>query len=128
MERELRRHLECGILAYGFARARFPDCGHHFLVAFPCKGGVCPSCNARPMAETAAHLVAHIFPSLPVCQWAPSVPKRLRWYLEREPQAVSAVLHSPLRVIEAHLRCSSSARSRRAGAPAMLLRSTAVRA
>jgi len=37
------------------------------------------------------------------------VPKRLRWYLEREPQAVSAVLHILLRVIEGHLRRSSDA-------------------
>jgi hypothetical protein len=57
LEREFRRYLECGILAYGFARARCPDCGHDFLVAFSCKGrGLCPSCNARRMAETAAHL------------------------------------------------------------------------
>jgi hypothetical protein len=50
--------LECGILAYGFACARCPECGHDFLVAFSCKGwGLCPSCNARRMAETAAHLV-----------------------------------------------------------------------
>ena len=27
-------------------------------------------------------------------QWVLSVPKRLRWYLEREPQALSAVLRS----------------------------------
>jgi hypothetical protein len=33
----------------------------------------------------------------------------LRWYLEREPQAVSAVLHILLRVIEAHLRQGSGA-------------------
>jgi anaerobic ribonucleoside-triphosphate reductase len=53
VEREFRRYLECGILAYGFARARCPDCGHDFLVAFSCKGrGLCPSCNARRMAET----------------------------------------------------------------------------
>jgi len=38
VERELRRYLECGILAYGFARARCPECGHDFLVAFSCKG------------------------------------------------------------------------------------------
>ena len=38
VEREFRRYLECGILAYGFARARCPDCGHDFLVAFSCKG------------------------------------------------------------------------------------------
>ena len=88
VERELRRYLECGILAYGFARARCPECGHDFLVAFSCKGrGVCPSCNARRMAETAAHLVDHVFPPLPVRQWVLSVPKRLRCYLEREPAA-----------------------------------------
>ena len=56
------------------------------------------------MAETAAHLVDHVLPPLPVRQWVLSVPKRLRWYLEREPRAVSAVLHNLLRVIEAHLR------------------------
>ena len=110
VEREFRHYLECGILAYGFPRARCPDCGHDFLVAFSCKGrGLCPSCNARRMAETAAHLVDHVFPPLPVRQWVLSVPKRLRWYLEREPRAVSAVLHILLRVIEAHLCRSSDA-------------------
>jgi len=75
-----RHYLECGILAYGFARARCPGCGHDFLVAFSCKGrGLCPSCNARRMAETAAHLVDHVIPPLPVRQWVLSVPKRLRW-------------------------------------------------
>ena len=70
VERELKRYLECGILTYGFARARCPACGHDFLVAFSCKGrGVCPSCNARRMAETAAHLVDHVVPPLPVRQW-----------------------------------------------------------
>ena len=35
--------------------------------------------------------------------------KRLRWYLEREPQAVTIVLQILLRVIEAHLRQGSGA-------------------
>jgi hypothetical protein len=61
------------------------------------------------MAETAAHLVDHVFPPLPVRHWVLSVPKRLRWYLEREPRAASAVLHLFLRVIEAHLRQASAA-------------------
>jgi hypothetical protein len=55
VEGEFRRYLECGILAHGFARARCGECGHDFLIAFSCKGrGVCPSCNARRMVETAA--------------------------------------------------------------------------
>jgi hypothetical protein len=55
VEGAFRRYLECGILAHGFARARCGECGHDFLIAFSCKGrSVCPSCNARRMAETAA--------------------------------------------------------------------------
>ena len=48
VEREYRRDLECGILAHGFARARWGQCGHDFLIAFSCKGcALCPSCKAR---------------------------------------------------------------------------------
>jgi len=74
-EREFRRYLDCGILAHGFARARCADRGHDFLVAYSCptgisfghKGrGVCPSCTTRRMVETAAHLVDHVLPRLPV--------------------------------------------------------------
>ncbi len=76
----LRKYLECGIFAHGFARARCDDCGHDYFVAFSCKGrGVCPSCNNRRMVETAAHLGDHVFPRLPVRQRVVSVPKRLRW-------------------------------------------------
>jgi len=42
---------------------------------------VAPSCNTRRMAETAAHLVDHVFPSLPVRQWVLAVPKWLRYFL-----------------------------------------------
>ena len=69
-ERELRRFLECGILAYGFAGGRCEECGHDFLIAFSCKDrAVCPSCNARRMVETTIHLVDHVLPRLPVRQW-----------------------------------------------------------
>jgi len=51
----------------------------------------------RRMAETAAHLVDHVIPPRPLRQWVLSVPKRRRWYLKREPKAVSAVLHILLR-------------------------------
>jgi hypothetical protein len=78
------------------------------------------------MAETAAHLVDHVFPPLPVRQRALSVPKRLRWYLEREPRALSAVLHIFLSVIEAHLRQGSGASAHaRFGAVSFIHRSGA---
>lgn len=55
---EFEAFLECGILAHGFLRLRCGDCAHEKLVAFSCtRRGFCPSCGARRMAETAAHLV-----------------------------------------------------------------------
>ena len=33
VENELRGNLRCGILAHGFARARYSSCGHNFLMA-----------------------------------------------------------------------------------------------
>ena len=102
------KYLECGIFAHGFARARCGDCGHDFLVAFSCKGrGVCPSCNARRMAETAAHLTYHVFPRLPVRQWVLSVPKRLRYFMQRDGPVLGMVLRIFLRVIAQTLQASS---------------------
>ena len=92
VEDELRGYLRCEILSFGFARARCGTCGHDVLVAFSCKGrGVCPSCNGRRMAQTAAHLVDHVIPPVPMRQWVISVPKRLRWFLGFRPEAVSAL-------------------------------------
>jgi hypothetical protein len=57
-----RKYLECGIFAHGFARVRCGHCGDDFLIAFSCKGrALCPSCNTRRMALTAAHLTDHVF-------------------------------------------------------------------
>ena len=72
---EFDAFLECGILAHGFLRLRCGDCGHDKLVAFSCKRrGFCPSCGARRMAQTAAHLVDHVIPHVPVRQWVLSLP------------------------------------------------------
>jgi hypothetical protein len=108
VEREFRRYLECGILAHGFARARCGPCGHDFLIAFSCKGrGVCPACNTRRMVETAAHLTAHVLPDLPLRQWVLAVPKRLRYFLERDAELQGAALHLFLREVEQCLRAHS---------------------
>jgi hypothetical protein len=108
VEARFRAYLRCGILAHGFARARCKGCGHDFLVAFSCKGrGVCPSCNARRMTDTAAHLTDHVIPAVPVRQWVLSVPKRLRWFLHRDPVVADAVLHILLRALRRTLRARS---------------------
>ena len=72
---EFDAFLECGILAHGFLRLRCGDCGHDKLLAFSCKRrGFCPSCGARRMSQTAAHLVDHVIPHVPVRQWVLSLP------------------------------------------------------
>jgi hypothetical protein len=105
VEREFRRHLDCGILAHGFAQAR---CGHDFLIAFSCNGrAVCPSCNARRMVATAAHLTDHVLPDLPVRQWVLAVPKWLRYFLQRHADLQGAALRLFLRLVEQCLRAHS---------------------
>ncbi len=92
VEEELDQYLRCGILAHGFVRARCKDCGKDLLVAFSCKKrGVCPSCNARRMANTAAHLVDHVIPDVPLRQYVLSVPFELRLLLAKNPEALTMV-------------------------------------
>ena len=105
VEKEFRSYLKCGILAHGFARARCSGCGYEFLLAFSCKArGACPSCGAKRMAQTAAHLVDHVFPHVPVRQFVLSVPKRLRPFLHHRSRTATAVLHILLRALQATLR------------------------
>src|SRR3954464_15051012 len=86
VERELTEYLRCGVLAHGFARVRCTTCHDEIVVAFSCKRrGLCPSCTARRMADTAAHLVDRVLPSAPYRQWVFTVPKALRLRLARDP-------------------------------------------
>ena len=108
VEDELRGYLECGLLCFGFARAVCMTCRTGFVVAFSCKGrGVCPSCNGRHMAQTAAHLADHVIPPVPVRQWVISVPKRLRGFLADRPRAVTVITKTFLTEIERTLITAS---------------------
>jgi hypothetical protein len=101
---EFEVFLECGILAHGFLRLRCGDCGHDKLLAFSCKRrGFCPSCGARRMSQTAAHLVDHVIPQVPVRQWVLSLPIPLRVLLAAQPELVTPVLQVVQRVVERHL-------------------------
>ena len=102
---EFERYLRCGILCHGFARVRCPTCRDELLVAFSCKNrGVCPSCSARRMADTAAHLRDCVLPSVPVRQWVLTLPKRLRFLLAWRPKLISLALRLFLRALFAWQR------------------------
>jgi hypothetical protein len=63
------------------------------------------------MRDPAAHLTDHIFPRLPVRQGVLSVPKRLRYFLQKDPKALNTALRIFLRVIHTnlHQHCASAA-------------------
>jgi len=104
VEDEFDAFLECGILAHGFLRLRCGDCGHDKLVAFSCKRrGFCPSCGARRMAQTAAHLVDHVIPHVPVrLSWAKLLKRVFDLDLEHCPNCggelkiIAAILEQPV--------------------------------
>ena len=101
---EFDAFLECGILAHGFLRLRCANCAHEKLVAFSCKRrGFCPSCGGRRMAQTAAHLVDHIIPRVPVRQWVLSLPIPLRYLLAAHPHLLTSILQVIHRAISTFL-------------------------
>ena len=105
VERELRAYLECGILAHGFLRVRCDDCGRERLVAFSCKTrSLCPSCGARRMSHSAAHLVDRVFPEVPVRQYVLSLSFALRIRLAFDQTLCSQLLHIFSRSVIASLR------------------------
>ena len=56
------------------------------------------------MAETAAHLVDHVFPEVPVRQWVLSIPFALRYRLAYDSRLMSKVLNVFIRTVFAELR------------------------
>jgi hypothetical protein len=57
--------------------------------------------------EMAAHLTVHVFPRLSVRQWVLSVPKRLRYFMQRDGATLNMVLRIFLRVIAQTLQSCS---------------------
>ena len=106
---QFEAYLRRGRIEHGFLRVKCSQCHHEHLVAFSCKcRGFCPSCSARRMVETAAHLVDHVFPRVPVRQWVLSFPWPLRLLFAAHPEVLTRVLNVVARAV-------SSAVLKRAG-------------
>jgi hypothetical protein len=99
VEREFRRYLDCGLLCNGFARLRCPRCGYERLVAFSCKGKLCPSCLNRRAGDTAAWLVDHLLPEAGYRQWVLTFPWTLRFRLAADRPLLSTFLRVFLRTL-----------------------------
>ena len=97
IQREFYAYLQCGILAHGFLRLGCDTCPQELLLPFSCKRrGFCPSCAARRMAQTAAHLVECVLPWVPTRQWVVSVPIPLRYWMASS-RDLTAKVHTIIR-------------------------------
>lgn len=89
---EFERYLDCGILSRGFAWLKCDQCHEQRLVAFSCKGrGFCGSCLGRRMAQSAANLVDHVLPVVPLRQFVITFPFELRARLAYDGKLLGAV-------------------------------------
>ena len=104
VEHEFRRYLDCGLLCHGFARLRCAECGYERLVAFSCKGKLCPSCLARRAGDTAAWLVDHLLPEADYRQWVLTFPWTMRFRLAADRRLLTALLRVFLQTLFAWQR------------------------
>ena len=100
VESTFRDFLTCGVPEHGFIRVHCDGCGHDRVVAFSCKRrGICNSCGGRRMADTAAHLVDHVLPAVPMRQWVLSLPFPLRYRLAYDRTLATPLLAAFLRAV-----------------------------
>ena len=89
----------------GTARYRCPGCGEDLFVAFSCKRrGLCPSCDAKRAAIAVFNALDHLLPEVPYRQWVLVVPKRLRFFINRQPDLSGEVSRIFARAVELRLR------------------------
>lgn len=77
----VRKFLECGDLARGFARVRCDRCKHEYILAFSCKGRwFCPSCHQKKVQLFGELLRGTILHPVPHRHFTFTIPKMLRPY------------------------------------------------
>ena len=82
----LEKFVECGVMRYGVVRFRCPECGKDMIVAFSCKRrGLCPICDAKRSAIITAEALDRLLPPALYRQWVLVVPKRLRYFINHQP-------------------------------------------
>ncbi len=91
------------------AKSKVPQPKPAQYLSAPSAPRATPGAWRRPQA----HLCDHVFPHLPVRQWVLSVPKRLRYYLQRDKGALNAALRIFLRVVQQSLQahCTGAAKA-----------------
>ena len=110
-EAALRAFLECGIARFGLARFRCAKCDVSRFVPFSCKRrAACPSCDAKRAVVESTRALTELLPHVPYRQWVLVLPKRLRWFVNRDARLAGEVARILGSVLSERLH-------RRSGAP-----------
>ncbi|MFH1435122.1 MAG: transposase [Pseudomonadota bacterium] len=84
-ETAMRDFLSCGLPGDGFCRAVCRRCGRTLVISYSCQHRCpCPSCAAKKTAVAGAKLVDDVIPEVPVRMWTLTLPKRLRFFLDKD--------------------------------------------
>ncbi|MFC1522035.1 transposase [Elusimicrobiota bacterium] len=83
-EPSLRSFLECGVPRFGIMRFACSRCNKSIFIPFSCKKrSVCPSCDAKRATLKSLRLTEELLPHVPYRQWVLVLPKRLRYFVNR---------------------------------------------
>ncbi|MBK8011529.1 MAG: transposase zinc-binding domain-containing protein [Deltaproteobacteria bacterium] len=89
-----------GVRACGFVLLFCDRCQREHALASSCKGrAICPSCGARRMQETAAHLVDDVLPDVALRQYVLSPPFELRGLLACKREVLAKMVNFFVRAI-----------------------------
>ncbi|MGD0266757.1 MAG: transposase zinc-binding domain-containing protein [Candidatus Methylomirabilota bacterium] len=118
--RALESFHRCGILAYGFARVRCPDCRHEYLLAFSCKQRcLCPSCHAKRQSAFGEFVTEEILEPVPHRHVVISLPRRLRPFFRRR-KRLTRLARLAYETIKGLLQAATGTRAAVPGAVACL--------
>ena len=105
--RVVGRFLKCGILDYGLARIRCPECHDEWLLGFSCRGKcLCPSCGKKRQLEFGELLEGRILESVPHRHVVLSVPRRLRPFFMRHRERLSKLTRAGYETIKELLQAA----------------------
>jgi transposase-like protein len=111
--------LKCGILDFGFARIRCPDCGDEYLLAFSCKGRcLCPSCHKKRQVQFGEFATEEVLAEVPHRHVVFSVPRRLRVYFRRDRRRLAKLATAAFATVREFLQSAVDDRTAVPGAMA----------
>ena len=97
--------LKCGILDFGFARIRCPECGDEYLLAYSCKSRcLCPSCHNNRQVQFGEFAVEEVLAEVPHRHVIFSVPKRVRWAFRRDRRRLAKLAKAGYETVKEFLR------------------------